>query len=1359
MRLTQSMLPPRPFVLVSKALPHDDLDAELSALENEDNENIVEVDDDEEPVEKARGPVKYKRRFRRGNRWVYVYTDAHSRLNGKHLPNEGHRFETGEAIHTGDTLHRVKSVTESHVTTVDEQGTEHTHTHDELRNKAQAGNKDAIEAHKKHGHERRQSALEKAKQYGTEKHVDRAQKELDRFKTLHGITDKQAKKTSVRYDPKNADAYAEHLRSMPDKEFMRAFKNAKGPAGKKQLLWEEHQRRNADPEPEAEQEPKKEAQPKATPDQKEESDPRLQTKKDKDRHAERTKQRTQIADRLKGGKAVGILELQKELGLSRSDVIDHVHEMIDDGSVEPVASSDIYNVPVFHSIFTQDAKVADQVRLKPGSTIKDPEPQHRDTAAERKHVETALTDAMSDPRGRVTIKSIADQLHAAGFDVGAGTLQEHLLDLARKGKATFSTHTHSLYEVPQNERRYMVMIPPSQILRYVTGVKKEAVEKAVRHKFLRKYRRGAKWHYVYPPKSGKKTVSRHAAEATAIAANLIPDEGHQYQKGEMYSAGRGQGHWVVEHVEGGKILTRNDESGKLRYFTPDEFRAVLKEAHTAEIQTHIESGLHKRESILESAKQFGTAKHIARAEAELKRWRDEHGIVDEKAKGKGKSKAVKYDPANPDAFAEALHAMPEKQFFALLRKAHKAKKPGPKEEMVKQISDDKDLLSIVGATIDSGIEDTVGNIVALYNRVQSIAEDESRPLVSREKAKHLMDQITQRSTLHLPVVPLRDEGAYTAALQSKGISPMDATLEYHRAAANHLWNQWGIVLLPSTEADSTEAVVHAVTELDRILQHVDGDTVRKKLQGRGLGLEFFDDTGRSAVLLGREYTGAFLPTENKLEVRVQRGDSPITTLVHELAHALDYDGPPLSKFNSMVSENSSKIEGISSLLNVEAIRTARPNRVNYYMDNREVLARASGQVLSLLRGRDNGHRIGYWSPDVIRENADKFHAVLSIAGLNIDIEKIRNLGMSPSQKALIWALPIIESTEKAFGHKHLRKYRDSKGKWRYIYPTKRKGKGAGRHEIGAMADIHKIIPAEGHEHHVGEAISAGAGKGHWVVDAVDGDKLTVRHDDVPGSTKTVTRAKFKQMIHDAHQSEIHEHVQDGLERRQAVLDSAQQIGSAKHIARAAMEVQRWKSEHGIKDPEPIPEPVSSARTPPTPPAPTTRKVYVDSGDRLSSSGFHRSGGKGSGAAHWWLRDSAGNFLPIPRVRGDENFRYNLHLPPGTYTLGTGKGRDAIRSEVIVTPLTEQQSARASTEASNQIMGMIMGGNANPAAQAAVQEGLVKARQQGKEQEFAAAIQQKVEQAASDEGVGVGDALAGYGILSAIGSVLEMFFDA
>lgn len=59
---------------------------------------------------------------------------------------------------------------------------------------------------------------------------------------------------------------------------------------------------------------------------------------------------------------------------------------------------------------------------------------------------------------------------------------------------------------------------------------------------------------------------------------------------------------------------------------------------------------------------------------------------------------------------------------------------------------------------------------------------------------------------------------------------------------------------------------------------------------------------------------------------------------------------------------------------------------------------------------------------------------------------------------------------------------------------------------------------------------------------------------------------------------------------------------------------------------------------------TDRAPYtVTAGDRMSNSAYHRAG-----KPVWWAR-VGGDFLDVPRVRGDEKLTFTIpsHLPAGT----------------------------------------------------------------------------------------------------------------
>lgn len=76
-------------------------------------------------------------------------------------------------------------------------------------------------------------------------------------------------------------------------------------------------------------------------------------------------------------------------------------------------------------------------------------------------------------------------------------------------------------------------------------------------------------------------------------------------------------------------------------------------------------------------------------------------------------------------------------------------------------------------------------------------------------------------------------------------------------------------------------------------------------------------------------------------------------------------------------------------------------------------------------------------------------------------------------------------------------------------------------------------------------------------------------------------------------------------------------------------------------------------------------MLVESSDSMSNTSFHRrcSGNQ----KYWWLwNKDTGEFIDIPRVRGDSYFSEELDLEPGTYVLGTGPNNGhGVRDEFTV----------------------------------------------------------------------------------------------
>lgn len=136
---------------------------------------------------------KYIRKYKGKNgKWIYVYADG-SR-HGDHSV-AGHKLDVkDEHIHEGATFsagsgkghYVVKSAKDGKVTFHhDEGGEEHTLSHDEFKKHVKSAHADAAKRHATEGLEKRQDLLERAEKHGTDKHKERAQKELARWKEQH----------------------------------------------------------------------------------------------------------------------------------------------------------------------------------------------------------------------------------------------------------------------------------------------------------------------------------------------------------------------------------------------------------------------------------------------------------------------------------------------------------------------------------------------------------------------------------------------------------------------------------------------------------------------------------------------------------------------------------------------------------------------------------------------------------------------------------------------------------------------------------------------------------------------------------------------------------------------------------------------------------------------------------------------------------------------------------------------------------------------------------------------------------------------------------------------------------------------
>lgn len=137
---------------------------------------------------------------------------------------------------------------------------------------------------------------------------------------------------------------------------------------------------------------------------------------------------------------------------------------------------------------------------------------------------------------------------------------------------------------------------------------------------------------------------------------------------------------------------------------------------------------------------------------------------------------------------------------------------------------------------------------------------------------------------------------------------------------------------------------------------------------------------------------------------------------------------------------------------------------------------------------------------------------------------------------------------KAQGHKYLRKYRTSSGKWAYVYPRKDKAGVS-----GYTAKHFKL-----------DRLNAGdklkVAKGHVEINDVKGGKVSFT--DADGKQRVMGADAFGAMVLDSHKEAIKSAVDRGLAKRLDILERANKHGTDKQKARALEEVEKWKKDHG-----------------------------------------------------------------------------------------------------------------------------------------------------------------------------------------------------
>lgn len=840
------------------------------------------------------------------------------------------------------------------------------------------------------------------------------------------------------------------------------------------------------------------------------------------------------------------------------------------------------------------------------------------------------------------------------------------------------------------------------------------VVKARTTKYRRRWRDKGRWRYEY----GR--GDRHDS-AGISSKKMLGDTERHYSVGSAFSAGPGMGHYHITAVSGDSITVYLDEDkegkrGAPVSMTKQEFREKLVSAHISEFKKAAKDGLDRRKQMLSDTVEFGTPKQQERARQELARWVEENkeylpsqsqtpvqaqpaaqtqredrsDLSAKEAAGKIKEfkskiselkKKVRDGQASiqdlADAVSEAqeyarsaagsskLNAKQKSSFERAasddygLGKAREAARR--KAEKAKREQEDREARAKAEEKRDKARERKEKEA-----RRQREAREQKSTGGDAEHDEYLLRSLDDRATSLLNEISMR-KGADASDLRAELKKTRDAYKE---------------VLARVQERKRREEDAKDYKEKQRRQRAYDAeDQERERRQAR-------DEEYR------RERERA---RQQKEEPKEEPAPPPFQPSQEDMASG---DNGAIYRWLGVKPGASS--EEVKDAYREKA-KQAHPDRGGDPEDFKRISA--AYEVLSNPQKRDEYDSHGNF------RRVSKYTIQKALLGIFTEVFKARATKY----------LRRYKSHNKKTG----------KTSWRYVYPTKRGGKSRDRH-AGHETTSDKVLGVSSDKHyHVGASFAAGKGNGHYVITETDGNNLTLHLDEDAqgkrGPDLVMSRSDFRALLRNEHYDEFERGAKAGLKARQDLYDDVTTSGIAtpKQIERAAAELHRWTALHkpylkteyekslhtergrllkvakdlgydkdGVKEilgisslsdqaGEATPQMLSDlrgkmergeiARKMPMekPSAPESPQTRVASSDRLSNSGFQRSGGKNSRRSHWWLLGPDGNFVDIPKKRGDERFDVEIDLPPGEYVLGTGIGGDAIRDRFIVQPKPAQ----------------------------------------------------------------------------------------
>ena len=978
---------------------------------------------------------KYLRRYKKNGKWRYVYAENKGNRHSKSVVIDKIKtIGADEEIHAGSSFSAgadkghlvVSEVKDNQVSfysdDIDGKGTKgkkETLSIADFKARISASHAEAFRRHAEEGHAKRKEVLAEAKQYGTPRQIERAKAEVARWEKLHGISPAETARPSLK-----------------DRLLKEGGRHWKGSSGGAERIY-------------------------LSNDQFEEALGAVFTY---DRKGEPNGVKID-GSHISNTKARGIIrsapywDVKAQKWGTQNQLDKDWLEQIKDHYGDDYAPSEMEpkKEPEPAQTLAPERVPPTAPSYTPISVEKLPEliPKGGGMAGVSRAVRAREIRAAALPK----IRDLGDRVVAKFGDKGtAATVSAIMTELERQDSAAwwYGKKTDLLGSDDQGGEKDaagklfdLAKLLPQESQDRIKAVAKaaqqEPIQKALQHKYLRKFRKNGKWVYVYAEGKG----GRHGADHQ-VAARHNKVEDHHIHEGASFSAGAGRGHIKIISVSKGRVTFRHDDTdgkgkkGDVKQAHIDDFKKHIEGHHADATKRHAASGLEKRTDILAEAKQYGTPKQIARAEKELARWREMHkeqlpAIKEADSDTntaslpnlKGSEKQVNWANAIRNTSLSRIRAW-AKEFGSKLDDTSKKGLEQLIPFFEKQasaswwIDNRADLqgMDVAGFTKNLGPvlapshKEASAKIKSAYMALpkadrtayEKLIAENAKGEAKQEKAKQEAEKAKQAAVKEkqeaekakqeaerLDKIAASPDG-WKEHLRDRGIDPDHPYLQENAEKAQEMWDRWGFAMQPPDRPfDSKDGHEKLWEIMNKDMEHFMGGVETKAardLVARS-GLTFSLEKN---IPLSKEHAesigfdsagGVYRSGEKHLEVCADTGAKAQHTFLHEFAHALDHLSGGKQGFLSKGGSVELK-KHLDALPDALMVGVSKEN-ASYYKSDVERVARAMEQFLptvGISASANLTKKNGYYTHAQLREHADTFAAIAKEIGLPVKPEAL-----------------------------------------------------------------------------------------------------------------------------------------------------------------------------------------------------------------------------------------------------------------------------------------------------------------------------------------------------------------------------------